>query len=116
MDFPKKEVFIPIARSLSPNSPLLPTAISYKSSIQRDVMSQLSREEMMDIALSRKNENVIKKLIHLGYLKYSAHRTTENLYCASIAVATIIKEYDFGMEYLEGDGLYVLARRVYDDK
>lgn len=55
-------------------------------------------------------------LIHLGYRKYSIKPTTENLYCASIAVATIIKEYEWGMEYLIGDGLYKLAKRVYDNE
>ena len=116
MAFPTKDEFTTVSRSLSPVSPLLQTAISYKSSIQKEILPLLTSDQMMDVKYSRKNEDVVKMLIHLGYRKYSIKPTTENLYCASIAVATIIKEYEWGMEYLIGDGLYKLAKRVYDNE
>lgn len=110
-----KDEFTAVNRSLTPVSPLLQTAISYKSSIQREIIPLLTSDQMIDVKCSRKNEDVVRMLIHLGYRKYSSNPTIENLYCASIAVATIIKEYEWGIEYLIGDGLYKLAKRVYDN-
>lgn len=116
MVFPTKDDFTAVSRSIAPGSLLLQTAISFKSSIQREIIPLLTSDQMMDVKYSRKNEDVVKMLIHLGYRKYSANPTIENLYCASIAVATIVKEYEWGMEYLIGDGLYKLAKRVYDNE
>lgn len=115
MVFPTKEEFTSVSRSITPASPILQTAISFKSSIQREIIPLLTSDQMMDVKYSKKNEDVVRMLIHLGHRKYSSNPTTENLYCASIAIATIIKEYEWGMEYLIGDGLYKLAKRVYDN-
>ena len=39
---------------------------------------------------------------------------TQSAYCAAMAVGTIIKEYEWGTQYLTPDGLYELATRIYN--
>ena len=49
MAFPTKDEFTTVSRSLSPVSPLLQTAISYKSSIQKEIIPLLTSDQMMEI-------------------------------------------------------------------
>ena len=65
MAFPTKDEFTTVSRSLSPVSPLLQTAISYKSSIQKEIIPLLTSDKMMDVKYSRKNEDVLKKCSYI---------------------------------------------------
>lgn len=65
MAFPTKDEFTTVSRSLSPVSPLLQTAISYKSSIQKEIIPLLTSDQMMDVKYSRKNEDVLKKCSYI---------------------------------------------------
>lgn len=92
---------------------LLSVMIDYKSDIQRAVIPTLTTSELADIRDSRMNEAVIDKLCQLTKQKWlnSAGDAT-TLYCAAMAVATIIKEYEWGMHFLIGDGLWDMAQRI----
>lgn len=92
---------------------LISVMIDYKSDIQRAVIPKLTASELADIRDSRINETVIDKLCQLTEQKWhnSAGDAT-TLYCAAMAVATIVKEYEWGMHYLSSDGLWDMAQRI----
>ena len=58
--------------------------------------------------------NVIEKLAHLGKTQYqqSIERTDETLYCLCMAIGTIIKEYDWGTQYIQQSGMCAISQKV----
>ena len=87
---------------------------AFKTEIQYEVFSLISEDEKSDIKYSRYNENVVEKLVELGAEKFASYNSVEALFCAAMSVGTIIKEYEWGIQFVVGDGCYQLARRIYD--
>ena len=92
---------------------LLRKMIPMKSSIQRDVLPLLTRQEEMDIVASRKNEQVINKLARLAADHYRQSPNNATMYCLCMSVGTIIKEFEWGTEYIKPEGMYKLAQKIY---
>lgn len=109
-----KEQFDSAAREVRSNPmALISVMIDYKSDIQRAVIPKLTTSELADIRDSRINEAVIDKLCQLAEQKWhNSAGDAITLYCAAMAVATIVKEYEWGMHYLVGDGLWNMAQRI----
>lgn len=94
----------------------LPKMIEYKKSIQVRVLDVATSDEMFDVAACRINQQMIDKLARLAHEMWIGDGNAVSLYCASMAVATIIKEYNWGRYYLTPDGLFEIATRIQDIK
>ena len=90
----------------------LPKMIAYKSSIQKAVLLVATPAEKEDIRASRINTSLIDKLAKLAHGAWSATPDMESLYCAAMAVGTIIKEYEWGLQYLTPEGLRVMSDMI----
>lgn len=91
---------------------VLPKMISYKSYIQKAVLDIATHREIEDVRDCRINQGMIDKLCRLAKKEWMLSGDAQSLYCASMAVATIVKEYDWGTRYLVGDGLWEMAQRI----
>ena len=91
---------------------VLPQMISYKSNIQRTVLDSASNQELEDVRDCRINQSMIDKLCRLARNEWQLSGDAQSLYCATMAVATIVKEYDWGTQYLVGNGLWEMALRI----
>ncbi len=91
---------------------VLPKMISYKSYVQRAVIGIASSQEINDVRDCRINQGMIDKLCKLAKEVWMQSPDATSLYCAAMAVATIVKEYDWGTMYLVGDGLWEMAQRI----
>lgn len=108
-----KQEFDLASKSVMTNlSTILPRMINYKSSVQTKVIDLASRQELEDVRDRRLNQGMIDKLCALAKDEWLLSRDAQSLYCAAMAVATIIKEYDWGTEYLSGNGLWEMANRI----
>lgn len=108
-----KQEFNLAAKSVMTNlAVVLPQMINYKSYIQKEVIEIASSQELEDVRDSRINQNMIKKLCKLAKNKWLLSGDVQSLYCAAMAVATIIKEYDWGTQYLVEDGMWVIAQQI----
>lgn len=108
----KQEFDLAAKQVLADVSNVLPKMTSYKSYIQRAVLNQATQKEMEDVRDSRVNQGMIDKLCRLAKNEWLLSGDAKSLYCAAMAVATIIKEYDWGTQYLVGNGLYEMATRI----
>ena len=108
----KQEFDLAAKQVLSDLSSVLPQMISYKSYIQREILNQATQREMEDVRDSRINQGLIDKLCRIAKNEWRISGDSKSLYCIAMAVATIIKEYDWGTHYLVGTGLYELATRI----
>lgn len=95
-------------------SKYMPIMMQFKSTIQRTIIPLLSANELQDIRDCRTNITVIDKLVHIGKTQYqkSMERTDETLYCLCMAIGTIIKEYDWGIRYIQQDGMCEMAAKI----
>lgn len=95
-------------------SKYVPIMMQFKSTIQRAIIPLLLTNELQDIRDSRINMNVIEKLAHIGKIQYqqSIEHTVETLYCLCMAIGTIIKEYDWGIRYVQQDGMCEMAAKI----
>lgn len=108
-----KQEFDLAAKSVVLNmASVLPKMISYKSYIQKTVLDIASQQELQDVRDSRINQGMIDKLCKLAKNEWLLSGDVQSLYCAAMSVATIVKEYDWGTQYLVGDGLYEMAQRI----
>jgi predicted XRE-type DNA-binding protein len=92
----------------------MPKMITYKSYVQRAVLNEVTQQELEDVRDCRINQGMIDKLTRIAASQWRTERSAFNLYCAAMAVATIVKEYDWGIQYLTSDGLYQMAERIYN--
>ena len=90
----------------------LPKMILFKSTVQNDVLNVITPKERDDVRYSRLNQSLIDKLCRIAHREWLQCPDAESLYSAAIAVATIIKEYEWGTQYLLGDGLWEIADRI----
>lgn len=92
-------------------SSYLPKMIDYKTYIQRNVIDIATNEELADVSTETFNSSLLDKLILLAKSKWQSGNS-EDLYCLAMAVATIVKEYGWGTEYINNEGLYRLAMQI----
>jgi hypothetical protein len=92
----------------------MPKMKYYKEYVQQTVLDITTPQELQDIMLCRINQGMIDKLARLAAEKWRVNGSAYDLYCAAMAVATIVKEYDWGVQYLSEDGLYQIAGRIYN--
>ena len=90
----------------------LPKMIAYKSMIQKSVLLVATPAEKEDVRNSRINPSLIGKLAKLAHGVWSASPDMESLYCVAMAVGTIIKEYEWGIQYLTPEGLQSMANLI----
>ena len=108
-----KQEFEFAAKSVASNLvAALPKMISYKSYIQKAILDIATNRELEDVRDCRINQGMIDKLCKLAKNEWLLSGDTQSLYCAAMAVATIVKEYDWGTRYLVGDGLWEMAQRI----
>lgn len=89
-----------------------PKMISYKSFIQKAILDVATNREIEDVRYCRINQGMIDKLCRLAKNEWLLSQGAQSLYCAAMAVATIINEYDWGTQNLIGDGLWEIAQRI----
>lgn len=108
-----KNDFDQIAKSVMTNiAKVLPKMISYKNYIQNAILDVATSQELEDVRDCRINQGMIDKLCRLAKNEWMLSADAQSLYCSAMAVATIIKEYDWGTQYLIGDGLWQIAQRI----
>ena len=113
------------AAAYSKNISLVVKMIPYKTSIQNETVAQNGNDiyigskagipegfKLLDIKHSIKNHYVINKLAKIAARHYKETPNNEALFCLSMTLATIIKEYEWGTEYLTPNGLCTLAKII----
>ena len=92
----------------------LPMMAQFKSAIQREVIPMLTEKETDDIRLCRLNTGTIGKLAALGRQHWAGARekTPATMYCLCMAIGTIIKEYDWGIKYIQQDGMCEISAKI----
>lgn len=108
----KQEFDLAAKKTASNLMAALPKMIGYKSYIQRSILDVATTRELQDVRDCRINQGMIDKLCRLAKKEWMLSGDAQSLYCASMAVATIVKEYDWGTKYLAGDGLWEMAQRI----
>ena len=86
----------------------------FKSLIQREIIPMLSQQELYDIRDCRLNIDTIDKLATLGkkHFQCAPQKSNEVLYCLCMAIGTIIKEYDWGIMYIQQDGMCEMSTKI----
>ena len=108
-----KDQFISAANSVSRDiMTWLPTMKRQKTDIQTKVLNLATEKEMFDVRDCIVNQGMIDKLCFLAHQHLNDDVSAENYYCLALSVGTIIKEYDWGTNYLNNDALYELAIRI----
>lgn len=92
----------------------MPMMINYKTHIQNAIRPLLSEQEQWDIQACKLNMGCVRKLAGLGReCFYSSYEQSDAvLFCICFAIGTIIKEYDWGTQYLAPAGLCQLAAMI----
>lgn len=108
----KQEFDMAAKAAVSNLASLFPKMVGYKSLIQMAVLEIATRQELEDVRDCRINQGMIDKLCKLAKNEWLISGDTQSLYCAALAVATIVKEYDWGTQYLIGEGLWEIAQRI----
>lgn len=91
---------------------VFPKMVNYKNYIQREILNLATRQELEDVRDCRINYGMVNKLACLAKGEWQICGDALSLYSAAMAVATIIKEYDWGTAYLTGDGLWSMALKI----
>lgn len=108
-----KQKFDLAAKEIQENfSSELPKMIRIKKNVQTKILDIASSREINDVILCRINQGMIDKLCRLAKSECGTPISYKTLYAAAMAVATIVKEYDWGTQYLVGDGLFEIAQRI----
>ena len=84
----------------------------YKTILQTEILNNLTDRERQNINNSIEDKAVVNKLTFLANAAYNQDVSNRNLYCLSIVVGTILKEYGWGTKYIEPEGLYYLAKEI----
>lgn len=91
---------------------VLPKMVSYKNYIQKAVLDIATPQELADVRDCRINHVMIDKLCQLAHQEWVQSPDATSLYCAAMAVATIVKEYEWGTQYLISNGLWEMAQQI----
>ena len=85
----------------------------YKSSIQNEIIPLITPQELSDIKLCRLNFSLVEKLAKLGKKHfYESDQSDISLYCICMAIGTIIKEYDWGIAFIQQEGMCKMATMI----
>ena len=106
------EKFESIGKQILTNPSMLFKMVEYKSALQNEIIPMLTSNEVNDIANSIENKCVISKLAHLASIKYKQLPSDTTLYCLSLSIGTILKEYEWGNSYVTTTGCYELAKKL----
>lgn len=94
----------------------LPIMSDYKKYIQTTVLFVATQDELNAVRNCVFNQSLVNKLVDIARRKWErGSKDTQTLYCAAMAVGTIIKEYDWGVQYVMPDGLYELANNIWSN-
>lgn len=107
-----KDNFLQIGQGILRNVSDFTELMNIKSIIQDEISDKLTPQEIQDLILCKKNMTTINKLIAIGKQHYKLNPTDKKAYMISLSIGTIIKEYDWGTEYLQEDGLFNLAKQI----
>lgn len=107
IDTVKTTVFLNVSR-------YMPMMIDYKTTIQNAIRPMLSEQEKWDIQACKLNMGCVRKLSGLGRECFhsSSEKSDAVLFCICMAIGTIIKEYDWGTQYIYPEGLCQLAAMI----
>lgn len=90
----------------------LPEMISFKKRIQVEVLDIATRKELENVRDSIYTQSLVDKLVNLAARMCGNKADYTSLYCAAMAVGTIIKEYEWGSKWITPNGLYELANHI----
>lgn len=90
----------------------LPKMISFKKRIQVEVLDITTHKELENIRDSIYTQSLVNKLVNLAARMCGDKTDYTSLYCASMAVGTIIKEYEWGSKWITPNGLFELANQI----
>lgn len=108
-----KQEFDAVAREVTSNYVVaFPKMVKYKNNVQRFILDITTQDELSDIIQCRINQGMVDKLCAVAKRELASDGDVLSLYCAAMAVATIIKEYDWGEFYLTDSGLWDIANRI----
>lgn len=93
----------------------LPEMISFKKRFQVEVLDLATHEELENVRDSIYTQSMVDKLVNLAYRMWKDKTNHTSLYCAAMAVGTIIKEYEWGTKWITPDGLYELASQIVNE-
>ena len=85
-----------------------------KSRLQTEILPYLTNEDRNDIRNCIYNQTTVDKLIRLAVPIYRQSPDAETLYCLSMAIGTIVKEYDWGSRFISNEGCYQMGMMIYD--
>ncbi|MDL2244258.1 hypothetical protein LJC54_01965 [Parabacteroides sp. OttesenSCG-928-J18] len=108
----KQEFELATKEIFSNFSAALPKMTSYKSYVQLAILDIATQQEMEDVRDCHINQSMINKLARLAKGKWMLIGDAQSLFCAAMAVATIVKEYDWGTYYLKDNGLFEMANLI----
>ncbi len=92
----------------------LPKMSAYKKHIQTAVLAVATQQELYDVRDSIFSQSLFCKLINIAQHVWAKDsKDIEYLYCAAMAVGTIIKEYEWGTQYVMPNGLYEIANQIW---
>ena len=90
----------------------LPKVIGYKGHIQKAIIKVVTHQEVEDVLDGRLNQGMVDKLCKIAKNEWALSGDALSLYYAAMAVATIIKEYGWGTQYLVEEGMWEIAQRI----
>lgn len=113
-DFNRENFDSAVKNVIGEFSKYAPIMCDYKNYIQTKVRDIATYNELNDVKNSIFNQALFNKLIDVACKKWNDenNKNIELLYCASMSIGTIIKEYDWGMQYVMPDGLYEIAKLI----
>ena len=108
----KSEFDVAVVQATMDVSSVLPKTMAYKTYIQNTIIEIVTPKQLNDIRNGHINQIMIDRLCALAKNEWLISADAKSLYCAAMAVATIVREYDWGNQYLVGNGLWELAQRI----
>lgn len=91
---------------------LLPLMSQQKNYLQHEIISVLNHDEFLSIRDSIYNENVLRKLVLLAKPLYEQDQSIINLYSLSMVIGCMLKDYEWGIQYIQPDGIYFIAEKI----
>jgi|GEM_PF-2526666 hypothetical protein len=90
--------------------------MAYKTQLQNSLKEILTQSEINSIKFSVIDQGVIDKLVSLAKPIYAQNRDNQTLYSLSMSIGTILKEFEWGTDFVSSKRLYELAKRIFNDK
>lgn len=91
----------------------LPEMIAYKKTIQVAVLDIATAQELFNVRDCIYTQSLVDKLINLARNMWIDKKgDNKSLFCAAMAVGTIIKEYEWGTRWAASEGVYEIASQI----